>query len=54
MVSVYDFTCVDQQLHKLTVGHQELGDQVDVPVSKNDEMIDEMKSFDIASYLPLP
>ena len=34
MVSVYDFTCVDQQLHKLTVGHQELGDQVDVPVSK--------------------
>ena len=34
MVSVNDFTCVDQQLHKLTVGHQELGDQVDVPVSK--------------------
>ena len=34
MVSVYDFTCVDQQLHKLTVGHQELGDQVDVPVPK--------------------
>ena len=34
MVSVYDFTCVDQQLYKLTVGHQELGDQVDVPVSK--------------------
>ena len=34
MVSVYNFTCVDQQLHKLTVGHQELGDQVDVPVSK--------------------
>ena len=43
MVSVYDFTCVDQQLHKLTVGHQELGDQVDVPVSKkwwNDWLIE--------------